>query len=61
MVHLHTCDTLPLDNFKTHLHPTLPYITWGLIQDSKIKRKGIPKVINKKEGEQEDCKYKDGK
>ena len=24
-----TCNTLPLDNFKTHLHPALPYITRG--------------------------------
>ena len=47
-VHLCTCDTLPLDNFKTHLQPALLYITWGLIWDSKIKRKGVPKVINKK-------------
>ena len=29
MVHLHisTCDTLPLDNLKAHLHLALPYIT----------------------------------
>ena len=54
MVHLCTCDTLPLDNFKTHLHPALLYITWGLIWDSKIKRKGITKVINQKEG---DCSW----
>ena len=39
MVHQHTCDTLPLDNSKNYSHPALPYITWGLIQDSKIKKK----------------------
>ena len=39
MVHPYTCDTLPLDNSKTYSHPALPYITWGLIWDSKIKKK----------------------
>ena len=33
-----TCNTLPLDNSKTYSHPALPYITWGLILDSKIRR-----------------------
>ena len=33
-----TCNTLPLDNSKTYSHPALPYITWGLIWDSKIRR-----------------------
>ena len=33
-----TCNTLPLDNSKTYSHPALPYITWGLIQDSKIRK-----------------------
>ena len=28
-----------LDNSKTYSHPALPYITWGLIWDSKIKKK----------------------
>ena len=39
MVHLHIsiCDTIPLDNPKTHLHLALLYITWGLIQDLKNK------------------------
>ena len=37
MVHQYTCDTLPLDNSKTYLHPALPYITWGLIWDLKNK------------------------
>ena len=32
------CNTLPLDNSKTYSHPALPYITWGLIQDSKIRK-----------------------
>ena len=39
MVHQYTCNTLPLDNSKIYSHPALPYITWGLIQDSKIKKK----------------------
>ena len=30
-------DPIPLDNLKNHT--TLPYITWGLIWDSKNKRK----------------------
>ena len=30
-------DPIPLDNPKNHT--VLPYITWGLIQDSKIRRK----------------------
>ena len=34
-----TCNTLPLDNSKTCSHPALLYITWGLIWDSKIKKK----------------------
>ena len=34
----HTCNTLPLDKCKTYSHPALPYITWGLIWDSKIRR-----------------------
>ena len=25
--HIYICDTLPLDNLKTHLQPALPYIT----------------------------------
>ena len=29
-----------LDNSKTYSHPALPYITWELIWDSKIKKKG---------------------
>ena len=33
------CDTLPLDNFKIYSHLAMPYITWGLIWDSKIKKK----------------------
>ena len=33
------CNTLPLDNSKTYSHPALLYITWGLIWDSKIKKK----------------------
>ena len=55
MVHLHIYIgyTLPLDNLKIHLHTSLPYITWGLIPDLKIKKKipieikilsGIPKL-----------------
>ena len=32
------CNTLPLDNSKTYSHPALLYITWGLIQDSKIRK-----------------------
>ena len=32
------CDTLSLDNSKTYSHPALPYITWGLIGDSKIRK-----------------------
>ena len=34
-------DPLPLDKLKNHT--ALPYITWGLIWDSKNKR-GIPKI-----------------
>ena len=30
-------DPIPLDKLKNHT--TLPYITWGLIQDSKNKKK----------------------
>ena len=37
MVHPSTCDTLPLDKSKTHLHPALPYIIWGLVPDIKNK------------------------
>ena len=33
------CDTIPLDNSKTYSHPALLYITLGLIQDSKMKKK----------------------
>ena len=33
-----TCDTLPLDNSKTYSHPVLPYITWGLVWDSEIRK-----------------------
>ena len=33
-----TCDTLPLDNSKTYSHPVPPSVTWGLIQDSKIRK-----------------------
>ena len=36
-IHIYICDTLPLDNLKTHSHLALPYITWGLIQDLKNK------------------------
>ena len=49
MEHPYTCDTLPLDNPKTHLHLALLYMTWGLIWDSKNKREGIPEF--KQEGE----------
>ena len=51
-LHIHICDTLPLDNSKIHLHTALQYITWGLIPDLKIKKEipieikilsGIPK------------------
>ena len=31
------CDPIPLDNLKNHT--ALPYITWGLIWDSKNRRK----------------------
>ena len=34
---IYTCDTLPLDNPKTHPHLVLLYITWGLIWDLKNK------------------------
>ena len=34
MVHPCTCDTLPLDNFETHLHPALPYMTEAVFQVS---------------------------
>ena len=37
-IYIYICDTLPLDNPKIHLHTALPYITWGLIQDLKIKK-----------------------
>ena len=37
-MHPYTCDTLPLDNSKTYSHPALLYITWRLIQDSKIRK-----------------------
>ena len=37
--YIYICDTLPLDNPKIYSHPALPYITWGLIQDSKIRKK----------------------
>ena len=30
--------------FKIHTPIALPYITWGLIQDSKNKKEGIPEV-----------------
>ena len=50
----HTCMvTLPLDKPKIHLHTALPYITWGLVWDLKIKKEipievkilsGIPKL-----------------
>ena len=39
-----TCNTLPLDNSKTYSHPALPYITWGLIWDSKIRREESPRI-----------------
>ena len=32
-------DTLPLDNLKIYSHLVLLYITWGLIWDSKVKKK----------------------
>ena len=48
-LHISICDTLPLDNPKTHLHLALPYITWGLVKDSKNKKEGIPEF--KQEGE----------
>ena len=38
-MHQYTCDALPLDNSKTYSHPVLPYITWGLLWDSQIKKK----------------------
>ena len=37
-IYIYICNTLPLDNSKIHLHTALPYITWGLIQDLKIKK-----------------------
>ena len=37
-IYIYMCDTLPLDNLKIHFHIALPYITWGLIQDLKIKK-----------------------
>ena len=37
--YIYICDTLPLDNPKTHSHLALPYITWGLIWDFKIQKK----------------------
>ena len=37
-LHIYICDTLPIDNPKIYLHTALLYITWGLIQDFKIKK-----------------------
>ena len=34
----HICNTIPLDNPKAYIHIGLPYITWGLIMDPKIKK-----------------------
>ena len=36
-IYIYICNTLPLDNPKTHSHLALPYITWGLIWDLKNK------------------------
>ena len=38
------CDAIPLDNSSKISVPAMPYITWGLIWDHKIKEK-IPAVI----------------
>ena len=40
------CDPIPLDNPKNHT--ALPYTTWGLIQDIKIKKE-IPTEIKSEE------------
>ena len=37
-MHPYTCNTLPLDKYKTYSHPALPYKTWGLIWDSLTNR-----------------------
>ena len=34
---IHTCDPTPLDTPKNHT--ALPYITWRLVQDTKIRNK----------------------
>ena len=41
------CDTVPLDKLKYHSanKPALLYITWGLIQDSKNRKEGIPEFL----------------
>ena len=49
MVHLYKlliCNPIPLDNPKNHT--ALPYITWGLIWDLKIKKE-IPTEIKSEE------------
>ena len=37
--YIYMCDTLPLDNLKIYSHLALLYITWGLIWNSKIRKK----------------------
>ena len=37
--YIYISNTLPLDNPKIYSHLALLYITWGLIWDSKIKKK----------------------
>ena len=44
-MHLCTCDILPLDNFKTHLHPALPYITTDGLPFLDTLTKPTPKSI----------------
>ena len=45
--HIYICHTLPLDNLKIHIHIALPYITWGLIQDLKNRKKNEIPIENK--------------
>ena len=44
------CDAMPLDNSSNISVPALSYITWGLVQDTKYRKDGIPKFTKIENG-----------